>query len=194
MAAESVITKEFDAIKTCLEALVPLDANQRTFVLKMVLTRLGMSSAEVSEHPRQGASGSSNSGPKSPEGQEGIIGGETIKDFLKRKLPKTEAERLVCIAYYLTHASNTSEFSTRDINTLNSEAHQPAFANASVTIGNAVRQSRFLCQASNGQKKITTVGEALVEALPDREKLSDAVNAARPRASKSKKKSRRAKK
>ena len=157
----------------------------------MILSRLGIASQDTSDAPPESRRASAT--PRTSGESEGIVHGETIKDFLKRKLPKTESERLICIAYYLTHASNTSEFSTKDINTLNGEAHQSAFANASVTIGNAVRHSKFLCAGSDGKKKITTTGEALVEALPDREKVSEALKAIRPRSAKSKKKSKRSK-
>ena len=40
MSDASVITKEFDAIKTCLEVLVPLDDYQRNFALKNDLIKI----------------------------------------------------------------------------------------------------------------------------------------------------------
>ncbi|MBI4313284.1 MAG: hypothetical protein HY594_00560, partial [Candidatus Omnitrophica bacterium] len=92
------------------------------------------------------------------------------KEFIESKKPKTDLERITCLAYYLTHHRNTPQFKTREITDLNREAAQPRFSNPAATGRNAVSLANYLALAGGGQKYITSVGEALVRALPDREK------------------------
>lgn len=93
-------------------------------------------------------------------------GTPTAKAFLSEKQPKTDVERVACYAYFLTEHRSTRLFATGDINTLNTEAEQRKFANASSTLNNAIRAG-LLSAASRGKKQITTKGKSYVEALPD---------------------------
>jgi hypothetical protein len=166
----SVITQEFQAIQTALEALEPLDPVQRQFAVSMILSRLGIGgtpgAAPGTEAPAPVAAGAASAGTTG-------LGGIGVKEFLKQKAPTTELERLVCLAYYLTHSMNISSFMTKEIKKLNTEAHGMDFSNAAATATNAVRQSKFLSGASGGKKRITTRGEAVVEAMPDRAKVKE---------------------
>jgi hypothetical protein len=184
MAKSAAIQQEFQAIQTSLEVLEPLDPVQRQFAISMILSRLQMSApvpamsggAPSPLHPGATAGGA---------GGAAGIGGMTVKDFIKSKAPRTDLERFICLAYYLTHASETSNFSTRDITKVNTEAACQDFSNAAATATNAVNQSKFLSLAGGGKKRITTRGEALVEALPNRERVKEALAAA-PRVKKRK--------
>lgn len=182
MARASVITEEFKAIQTALEVLEPLEQPQREFAVAMILARLGMAKAEGGLHSgnagRGGALGTGGSAALTPAALKTM----TAKDFLKLKTPATDLERFVCLAYYLTHARDTAQFTTRDITKLNSEALGPDFSNAAATATNGVKQSKFLSRAGGGKKRITTLGEAVVEALPDRQKAKEAAAAAPRRA------------
>jgi hypothetical protein len=111
-------------------------------------------------------------------------GSPTAKSFLAQKDPKTNAERITCLAYYLTHYKATPRFKTKQLVAANVDAAQPKFSNPAVAVMNAAG-SKYLSAAGGGDKQITVLGEKLVDALPDREK----VNALRkPRRRKSKKK------
>jgi len=44
------------------------------------------------------------------------------KDFLLEKQPRTDVERIACLAYYLTHYRATPHFKTIDLSILNTEA------------------------------------------------------------------------
>ena len=90
------------------------------------------------------------------------------KDFLRDKSPKTDIERIVCLAYYLTHYRDTLHFKTVDLSTLNTEAAQPKLSNPTVAVDNATKNG-YLVQASRGSKQISSMGETFVQALPDRE-------------------------
>ncbi len=194
MAKSSVIIGEFKAIQTALEVLEPLDHTQRRFAITMILSRLGMTEAPtipslagVSGGGATERTGTGGNTPASPG-----LKGMTPKDFLKQKNPTTDLERFICLAYYLTHSMDTSNFTTRDITKLNGEAHGADFSNAAATANNGVSQSKFLSRAGSGRKRITQLGESVVEALPDREKVKEVVAAA-PRRSKAKGRKRKAK-
>ena len=175
MAKSSVITQEFQAIQASLEALEPLDPTQRQFAVAMILSRLGMGGipgvAPGAGAPPLGAGGAASTGVTS-------LGNINVKEFLKQKAPTTDLERFVCLAYYLTHAMDTPSFTTKQITKLNTDAHGTDFSNAAATAMNAVKQSKYLSRAGGGKKRITTRGEAVVDAMPDRAKVKEVLAAA----------------
>src|SRR5271169_5036025 len=61
----------------------------------------------------------------------------TAKEFLLQKQPRTDVERVACLAYYLTHYLNKQHFKTVDISRLNTDAAQIKFSNAAVSVENA---------------------------------------------------------
>jgi hypothetical protein len=100
----------------------------------------------------------------------------TPKQFLAAKRPETNYERMACLAYYLTRMRNTSQFKTRELSELNTEAAQPRLSNAAVFVTDATSKYQYLSAAGGGKKQITARGEALVDALPDREAVQRALD------------------
>ena len=90
------------------------------------------------------------------------------KDFLVEKAPKTDVERIACLAYYLTHYRATPHFKTLDISVLNTEAAQPKFSNTAYSTNNAVKM-KYVVPATKGYRQLSALGERFVQALPDRE-------------------------
>jgi hypothetical protein len=136
-----------------------------------------MSEAPVLKRP---ASGGGTGGSGSGGGTDASdLSKMKPKAFLADKKPMGDLERLVCLAYYLTHARNTAQFKVKDITDLNDEALATPFSNASQTASNGVIQSRLLAPAGKGKKRITVDGEKLVEALPDRDAVERVRAAAR---------------
>lgn len=101
----------------------------------------------------------------------------TPKAFMANKRPTSDIERITCLAYYLTHHRGQQAFKTQELSHLNIEAAQPRFSNATVAGRNAV-QKEFLSLAGGGKKQITWRGEALVNALPDRNQVKTALETA----------------
>lgn len=97
------------------------------------------------------------------------------KQFIAQKKPKTQYERIACLAYYLTTVRNTPQFGTEEITALNTEAAQATIKNAPVIVRDTTLKYKYLSAAADRNKQITALGEAVVEALPDREAVAAAI-------------------
>jgi hypothetical protein len=104
----------------------------------------------------------------------------SAKEFLLKKQPSTDVERVACLAYYLTHYRDMPHFRTLDISKLNTEAAQVKFTNAAQAVNNATSYG-YLATATKGNKQLSAAGEQFVEELPDRETARAAMELARPR-------------
>ena len=115
------------------------------------------------------------------------------KMFMAMKKPMSDVERITCLAYYLSHYRGIAQYKTRELTDLNTEASQPRFSNPTVAARNAVQQ-QYLSLAGGGRKQITTRGEAVVNVLPDRDKVKKALDENIYRASRRRKSKKIAKK
>ena len=102
------------------------------------------------------------------------------KAFLKDKYPQTDIERVACLAYYLTYYRDSRYFKTIDISTLNTEAAQRKFTNATFAIRNASTRGYLAPAPQKTHKQITAIGEQYVEALPDRQSAKAVMEKSRP--------------
>jgi hypothetical protein len=107
-------------------------------------------------------------------------GNLTPKQFMSLKKPENNYERVACLAYYLTNNRQTPHYKTADINKLNVESAH-SFSNAAAFVADAASKFHYLSPAGGGKKQITPLGEALVEALPDRAKVQAALAEHKPR-------------
>lgn len=142
---------------------------------KLIAFVLGSNTGELSR---------GNSGKTSGENQSGIDRTQdqnlTPKQFLAQKKPENNYERVACLAYYLTHHRDTPHFKTGNISKLDTEsAHH--FTNAALFVQHATTTYHYLSAAGGGMKQITTLGEAVVEAMPDRTKVKAAIEEHKPR-------------
>ena len=102
------------------------------------------------------------------------------KEFLLKKQPRRDVERVACLAYYLTHYREQPFFKTLDISKLNTEAAQIKFSNPANSVDHASRQN-YLTFGPKGTRQLSAQGEMFVEALPDREAAKLAMASVRPR-------------
>lgn len=102
------------------------------------------------------------------------------KDFIREKAPKTDIERIACLAYYLTHYRDIPHFKTIDLSSLNTEAAQPKLSNAAYAVDNATKAG-LLVQALKGAKQLSAAGEYFVQALPDRDSAKATLSNMRPK-------------
>jgi hypothetical protein len=101
------------------------------------------------------------------------------KQFMFQKQPRTDVEKVACLAYYLTHYRDSPHFKTLDISKLNTEAAQAKLSNPAVAVDNATKQ-RYLVPATKGNKQLSAIGEQFVLALPDRDRAREVMSQARP--------------
>lgn len=104
------------------------------------------------------------------------------KEFLFQKQPRTDIERIACLAYYLTHYRDTRQFKTIDLSKLNVEAAQIKFSNTAFAVVNATN-GRLLVSAGKGFKQLSAIGERYVDALPNREAAKEILSTMRFRRS-----------
>jgi hypothetical protein len=163
---------ELKAMTAALTALEPLDVDARSRALKWLSEALGVSGALGGKTSSLNTSVNSH---RENGGDAADISVMTPKQFMSMKRPTTDVERIACLAYYLTYARDTLHFKTTDLTSLNTEAAGLRFGNASQAANNAMNQNGYLAQAGKGNRQITPRGEALVEALPDREAVTAAL-------------------
>lgn len=89
-------------------------------------------------------------------------------EFMQNKQPQTDAERVACLGYYLTHFLDTPQFRTSDVSKLNLEAKQQKFANTTRAIDSASRAGYLISTSKKGIRKLSAAGERFVKGLPDR--------------------------
>ncbi len=176
-------TADLKAFSIIVEALSPLDPADRTRLLETISHFFGVPSVAQPQaftpHHEEFRSGPSHAAP-TRVGPFSTDRSDSPKEFLLQKQPKTDVERVACIAYYLTHFRETPHFRALDISKLNTDAAQPKFSNANYTLQNAMAMG-YLAPATKGNKQLSAAGERFVQLLPDREAARAAMNSVRKR-------------
>jgi len=162
-----IFAHELEALSIILEALEPLDDEKRRFVLKTASDRFNISDVVPAKTPQNAEiiPPANNSPTVVQSGTS--LGGISAKDFLKSKRPLTDVQRIACLAFYLTYGNAQNHFKTGNLTKLNTDAAAPKLSNAAVSVMHAAGHFRFLSQAGGGKKQITSIGEDVVNALPD---------------------------
>lgn len=166
--------RNYQAVQKIIDAMLEFDVETRLRILQTVSTFFSIDIGGTSRpHDHSHSTGTqvptfSNREDLSP------------KDFLFQKNPKTDVDRVACLAYYLTHFRNTVHFKTMDISKLNTEAAQIKLSNTSNAVNNAT-QSGFLVQAARGAKQMSAPGERYVDTLPDHAAARKVMAEMRPR-------------
>ena len=170
---------EFDVLQAVITALTPLEDEARRRILESAATFL-----RIESHQKVGKSyGHTSTSPERTRTPQSPFSDDTAmspKDFLLEKHPRTDVERIACLAYYLTHYRAMPHFKTIDLSILNTEAAQPKFSNTSTSSNNAVKLG-YLVPSSKGQRQLSAIGERFVRALPDREAAKAALDSLRRR-------------
>jgi hypothetical protein len=174
----------FEAANAAFQALNRLEGKDLEIAVGLLSQRLGME-VGAGANRQQGTGG-----PKQHGSRAGV--GPSAKEFMKAKKPEKEIERVACLAYYLANHQDATEFNGKDITKLNTEARGPTFSNIGVHIQNASKAG-YLTTVGGGKKGITSRGEAVVEALPDREAVKAALEAHPTRARRTRRKGKKAK-
>ena len=175
MEPNDTSTDDLAVFNEVVSALKKLEAERRNRVLGTVMTFLGMDGRTKKADPLHG-------GGELTTVSGGFSEDRSIspKEFMMEKQPRTDVERIACLAYYLTHYRDMPYFKTIDLSTLNTEAAQVKFSNATFSANNAGKMG-YLVPATKGQKQLSAIGEKFVRALPDRDAAKEVMTHARPR-------------
>lgn len=165
---ETATPNDLNALNEIIASLKKLSKDDQKRTLQTVATFLDLSPHE--NHSSAGVVAHPSSVVKHSFSRPTFSEDRTMspKEFMHEKAPKTDVEKVTCLAYYLTHYMNTPHFKTLDISTLNTDAAQPKFSNATVAFENASKAG-LLVQATKGYKQISAAGELYVQHLPDRD-------------------------
>lgn len=160
---------EFEALQAIIAALRNLDQDARHRILESTAVFLGISAVqpkarEVGSSPLSSASTTISNSARAPFSEDISM---SPKEFLMEKAPRTDVERIACLAYYLTHYRSMPHFKTLDISMLNTEAAQPKFSNTAYSTNNAVKLG-YIVPSTKGQRQLSALGERFIQALPDR--------------------------
>jgi len=181
MTRQKTVKKAIDSLSDVLDAVSGLAKDDQLWVFRAALDKLALSvggfdgrdsSAHESDHAGGNGTGSR------PRGGGG--GSPSASEFYRSKRPKTDAQKIACLAYYLTHHKNTHEFKTADLQVTETESKAPKITNLPRAVDNASRSARVLTSTTAGLKQITTHGEDVVNALPDQEAVKEVLRAQKP--------------
>jgi hypothetical protein len=100
----------------------------------------------------------------------------SIKEFIALKKPENYYERIACLAYYLEKNKGAENFKTSDITKINQEARLDKLPNPALYVSDATVSYGYLSSIGGGKKALSIRGEALVNALPDRDRVNDALS------------------
>lgn len=171
-----------EVLNAVIQKMSELDEQDRGRVLTSVATFFRH---ELQPAPAQPTSASSSQPAMRPNFSDDRA--PSPKDFLFQKQPKTDVERIACLAFFLTHFRDMPHFKTIDLAKLNTEAAQIKFSNTAYATNNAIK-SGHLALASKGLKQITAWGEQFVSALPDRDAAQKILSQLRHRRGRGRKK------
>lgn len=152
-----------EALAAIIRLLDPLDQKSRARLLNSVMIFYGHEIAASRSEPSEPTVISPSARPAFSDNK-----APSPKDFLFEKQPKTDIERIACLAFYLTHFRDAPYFKTLDLAKLNTEGAQIKFSNAAYATDNATKAG-LLAAVAKGQKQITAWGEQFVTSLPDRD-------------------------
>ena len=155
---------EFEILKELDEKFTTLDQDAQQRAIDWIIAKYKLTDKKEGVSKQQNDS-------SSPTNKNAA----SLKEFLFFKKPIGHYERIACIAFYLEKTKGLEGCKTIDITNANSEARQPKIPNPALYVNHTANTYGYLISIGKGKKGISARGEALVEALPDREKAEAAL-------------------
>lgn len=158
---------EIEALKAIDESLEHLTQEEKQRIFDFMVSKHSLTQNKSGHN---GGGGGANGGNG---GADNTI--TDIKQFLKTKKPQGFYEQIACLGYFLENVQGLESFNTKQITKANTDARAPKIPNPSLYVTHSQSTYGFLSQVGGGKKAMTPRGEALVEALPDREAVKTAL-------------------
>jgi len=122
---------------------------------------------------------SSNSGQaeeQPPAEEKPPLKPKDVKMFMAQKKPENFYERVACLAYYLEKFDGIPEVKTEQIREANTNARMSRMTNPALFVKHATHTYGYLTSLGKRKFALSTRGEAVVDALPDRTKVQEAID------------------
>lgn len=161
---------EHDALKVIDLQLEDLSAEERQRVFDWISLKYKITSSQPLS-----ALGGAPPGGNNNNNNNRLPAGGTIKDFITLKKPQGFYERIACLVHYLESVQGVTGVKTVDITKANTDAKQTKIPSSSVYVANATKIYGFLISIGAGKKGLSARGEAVVNALPNREAVKTAL-------------------
>jgi hypothetical protein len=88
--------------------------------------------------------------------------------FIRSKKPTTDVQRVACLGYYVAQTTGQQGFTSKSISTAHTDSGGSSI-NMPRALDNATRGAKYLSNRGPHEKQLTTLGEDVVNALPDQE-------------------------
>ncbi len=153
------------ALVAVLKALDPLEDTDKQWVLNSAASKWALKvDATLGGSGGSGTRGAGG-GANDPDAQ-AAISKKDPRAFMRVKRPETDVQRVACIGYYLAQTTGNHGFSSKDLGTTYTLSGGSKI-NLPRALDNATRKAKYLSNRGPREKQLTTLGEDIVEALPD---------------------------
>ena|SRR6218665_2800141 len=160
---------EIEALKVVDESLGHLSSEERQRIFSFISSKYSLTSINTQNASQSSSNGQAfNSGAGQP-----IV--SDVKQFLASKKPNGFYEQIACLGYFIEKVQGQESFDTKTITAANTAARATKIPNPSLYLSDVVSKYGYLTAIGGGKKAMTARGEALVEALPDREAVKTAL-------------------
>jgi hypothetical protein len=166
-------TKKTDpttALVTVISALESLqDEKDRQWVLQSAASKFNVTLQTPNAGGAGGNGGSSGAGVAADI--QAAIAKKDPRAFIRIKRPVTDVQRVACLGYYLVHTTGQPGFTSKDVATAHTDSGGSRI-NLPRALDNATRRSKYISVRSGREKQLTTLGEDVVNALPDQDAVA----------------------
>ena len=161
-----------EALLVVIKALESLTEAERHWVLQSAATRwsANVSAPVINSGGPAPTSTTTNFFPTADI--QAAIANQDVRSFIRIKKPATDVQRVACLGYYLSKTTGQPGFSSKAV----SQAHIDSGGstiNMPRALDNATRQSKYLSNRGPKEKQVTTLGEDVVAALPDQQRVKE---------------------
>ena len=169
------------ALVSVIKALEPLTDVDRQWVLQAASSRWNLKLPAASGGAA--ANASSEALRSATQTQTPLEG--KVREFIRAKKPTSDVQRVACLIYFLAKTTNKEGFISKEINQAHIDSGGSKI-NLPRALDNATRRSKFISNRGGKEKQLTPLGEDIVDALPDQQKVSDLIKEAGKRGSRKK--------
>ena len=159
------------ALVAVIGALDPLKESDRQWVLQSAASKfvVTIQATTTGGQAGAGAANSATSPSLAGTGTTDVQATITRKDpraFIRLKRPATDVQRVACLGYYLAQTTGEPGFTSKAISTAHTDSGGSQI-NLPRALDNATRGAKYLSNRGPREKQLTTLGEDVVNALPD---------------------------